>query len=116
MVISIFNDLCGKSTDLRGSISTNPCVILDSDSALFIAKGWKWYRKIVWVKDWKKARIFQNSAGAKNAVPSSRHVKNDLVVVKLDLVAKYENDIKELQNNLRLNATKEFVNTFPLDM
>lgn len=48
-------------------VSQLPCVIKEPLSGLYAPKGWMYYSKKPWVFDIRKAKVYRNSAGAKNA-------------------------------------------------
>jgi len=114
----MIEELYSKSIDHRGAISSSPCVIINRESGLFLAKGWRWYREMSWVSDWKKARIFQNSTGAKNAVVLAGNYNNiieDIFVVELSLIIDNNDKVKKWQNDLKSNAIKKLAHTFGVD-
>ena len=50
-------------------VSQLPCVIKDRLTGAYAPKGWMWFRHHKsWVFDVKKAKVYRNSAGAKNAM------------------------------------------------
>ena len=54
---------------MENVISELPCVIFDSINNEYAPKGWMWYRNDrPWVTDIRKAKVYRNSAGAKNAM------------------------------------------------
>jgi len=49
--------------------SNYPCLIKDNNTGEYAPKGWMHYRReMPWTKDIEKAKVYRNSAGAKNAL------------------------------------------------
>ena len=106
--------LYGKSLDSRGVISSSPCVVISMKSGLFLEKGWKWYREMEFVKDWQDARVFQNSAGAKNAVIAAIGSGNIDDVVELEAVIELKDEIEKWRRDTVYQAAKEFNRLFKI--
>jgi hypothetical protein len=50
-------------------VSSLPCVVKDRFTGAYAPKGWSYYdTRRPWVFDIKKAKVYRNSAGAKNAM------------------------------------------------
>ena len=73
---------------MENVVSQYPCVIKDKLSGLYLSKGWSWglrADKIVWVSELKKAKVYRNSSGAKNALRGSfdKHYKGPKIDIKV---------------------------------
>ncbi len=54
---------------MENMVSKWPCVIKDRIGGSYLPKGWIWSKRdAMWVTDLKKAKVYRNSAGAKNAL------------------------------------------------
>lgn len=54
---------------MKDVVSELPCVIFDLVNGEYAPKGWMYYLEDKpWVKDIRKAKVYRNSAGAKNAM------------------------------------------------
>lgn len=54
------------------TVSSLPCVLKDHPTGAYAPKGWMYYSRKPWVFDIRKAKVYRNSAGAKNALRGSR--------------------------------------------
>jgi hypothetical protein len=52
-------------------VSQLPCVLKCASSGLYAPKGWYWASNKPWTFDIQKAKVYRNSAGAKNALRGS---------------------------------------------
>ena len=53
--------------------SQYPCVVKNKATGEYLSKGWSWYLSAMWVSELKKAKVYRNSSGAKNAINGVEH-------------------------------------------